>query len=105
MKLEERRVLHFDWKANKRLLTSRQVGGGLKAYPHSDTIPPTRPYLLKVPLPGPSIFNPVHLVRLMESIKNVGPMHHRVFPSRPQIRYKAHPNSNYQQNKILYKAR
>ena len=31
---------------------------GLQAHSHSDTLPPTRPHLLIVPLPGPSIFKP-----------------------------------------------
>ena len=32
----------------------------LKVHPHSDTLPPTRPHLLRVPLPVPNIFNPPH---------------------------------------------
>jgi hypothetical protein len=44
-------VLHFVQKANSRRLASRQLEEGLKAHPHSDTLPPTRPYLLTVPLP------------------------------------------------------
>ena len=32
----------------------------LKAHLHSDTLPPTRPHLLVVPLPGPSIYKPPH---------------------------------------------
>jgi hypothetical protein len=31
---------------------------GLKTHAHSDTLPPTRPHLLIVPFPGPSIFKP-----------------------------------------------
>jgi hypothetical protein len=29
----------------------------VKAHAHNDTLPPTRPYFLIVPLPGPNIFN------------------------------------------------
>jgi hypothetical protein len=31
-----------------------------QSLPHSDTLPPTRPHLLIVPLPGPSIFKLSH---------------------------------------------
>jgi hypothetical protein len=55
---KELRVLHLVSKANRRILTFRQVGEGLKAHPHSDTPTPTRPYALIAPLPGPSIFYP-----------------------------------------------
>ena len=48
---EELRVLHLVPKAVS-------LEEGLKAHPHSDTLPPTRPYLLIVPLPGPNIFKP-----------------------------------------------
>jgi hypothetical protein len=37
---------------------------GLKTHPHSDTLSPTRPHLLIVPLPGPSIFKPPQLLHL-----------------------------------------
>jgi hypothetical protein len=37
-------------------LTSRQLGGGFKVHPHCDTLPPTRPHFLIVPLPATSIF-------------------------------------------------
>ena len=52
----ELRVLHLHLKANEA--APRQLGGGLKADSHSDTPPATRPHLLIVPLPGPSILKP-----------------------------------------------
>jgi hypothetical protein len=53
------RVLYIVPKANGRRLASRQLGGrSHKAHPHSDTLPPKRPHLLIMPLPGPSIFKP-----------------------------------------------
>jgi hypothetical protein len=69
MPLEELRVLHLDQKAARRRLALRQLGRRfLKAYPQSDTLPPTRPHLLQpvstrsqfltVSLPVPSIFKP-----------------------------------------------
>jgi hypothetical protein len=59
MLLEELGVLHLHPKEARSRLTSRQLGGGsLKAHPHSDTLPPTRPRLLIVPLPGPFVFKP-----------------------------------------------
>jgi hypothetical protein len=33
-----------------------------KPTPHSDTLPPTRPHLLIVPLPEPSIFKPPQII-------------------------------------------
>jgi hypothetical protein len=57
--------LHFVLKANRRKLSSRQLGGSsLKVLPHSDTLPPKRPHLPIgphlpiVPLPGSNIFKP-----------------------------------------------
>jgi hypothetical protein len=58
MALEELRVLHLVPKANWRRMISRHWEESLKAHPHSDTLPPTRPHLLVVPLHGPSIFKP-----------------------------------------------
>jgi hypothetical protein len=55
---EELRVLHFYLKAARRILTSRQLGEGLKVYTHSDTPTSTRPHLQIAPLPGPSIYKP-----------------------------------------------
>jgi hypothetical protein len=57
------RILHLVPKANRRL-ASRQLGGErvsmstLKVthFLNKATPPPTRPYLLIVPFPGPSIF-------------------------------------------------
>jgi len=37
-----------------------EIGGGSPSLPHSDTLPPIRPYSLIVPLPGPSICKPLH---------------------------------------------
>jgi hypothetical protein len=49
MMLEELRVLHLHRKAVRRRLllhTRRSLSiGDLKAHPHSDTLPPTKPYL------------------------------------------------------------
>jgi hypothetical protein len=60
MALEELRVLYLAPNANRRGLASRQLGGlPLKAHPHSDTLPPTKPHLQIEP--GPSIFKPPHL--------------------------------------------
>jgi hypothetical protein len=61
---EELRVLHLHLKAASRILASRQLGWGLKALSHSDTLQQghtysNRPYLI-VPLPGPSIYKPPH---------------------------------------------
>jgi len=61
---EELRDLHLHLKAARgRLSIPRQLGGGSPSPPHSDTLPPTRAHLLLVPLPGPSICKPSHLVR------------------------------------------
>ena len=43
--LKELRVLHLVPKANRRRQSSRQLGGGSQAHPHSDTLP-KRPHLL-----------------------------------------------------------
>jgi hypothetical protein len=59
--LEELRVLPLVLKANRRRLTSRQLGArSFKAYPYSGTVPSIRKHLLIVPLPWPSIFKPPH---------------------------------------------
>ena len=55
---EEDRVLHLDPKALRRRLASRQLGGGSQSPSQSDSLLPTKPHLLIVPLPGPSIFKP-----------------------------------------------
>ena len=56
---EELRVPYLVPKAVMSRLTSRQLGGrSLKAHPHSDTLPPTRPHVLIVLFPGPNIFKP-----------------------------------------------
>jgi hypothetical protein len=56
MVLEELRVLYLVSKANRRLALLGSKEKGLRVHPHSKTLPPTRPYHLIVPLPGPSIF-------------------------------------------------
>jgi hypothetical protein len=48
MVLEELKVLYLVLKMNRKT----------KPTPHSDTLPPTRPYLQIVPLPEPSISHP-----------------------------------------------
>jgi hypothetical protein len=48
---EELRVLHLVLKATRGKLLFF-----LKTHPHSDTLPPARPHLPKVLLPGSSIF-------------------------------------------------
>jgi hypothetical protein len=58
MAQEELRVLCLHLKATRRRLSSRQLGGGSQSLPYSDTLSPTGPHLLIVPLPGPSIFKP-----------------------------------------------
>jgi hypothetical protein len=58
MVLEDLRVLHLDKAVARRDCLIGSQEDGLKAHPHSDTLPPTRPHLLIVPLPGPSIFKP-----------------------------------------------
>ena len=73
MVLEEPRVLHLDPKVARRRLefhTGRSLSiGSLEAHLHSDIFPPTRPYLLIVPLLmgqafkhmnlwGPNLFKP-----------------------------------------------
>jgi hypothetical protein len=55
---EELRVVHLHLKAASGRLASRQLDEGLKAHTHSDTPTPTGPHLLKVPLPGKSIYKP-----------------------------------------------
>jgi hypothetical protein len=51
MALEELRVLHLVPKTNRRL-SPMWLGAGSQIPPHSDTIPPTRPYLLIEQLPA-----------------------------------------------------
>jgi len=58
--LEEPKILQLDPKAHRRL-TSAWPEEGLKGHPHSDTPTPTRPHLLIVPLPGPSISKSPHV--------------------------------------------
>jgi hypothetical protein len=62
MALEELRVLRLILKANRRRLASRQLGEGSQSPPDSNTLPPTRPHLLIVPLPEPSIFKLAHFL-------------------------------------------
>jgi len=49
-------ILFQRYKGKDCLLGSNEMG--LKAHPHSDTLPPPRLHLLIMPLTGPSIFNP-----------------------------------------------
>ena len=46
------RVLHLDPKAARKRLSSRDLTGGsnFKAHHHNDTLPPTRPLHLIMPL-------------------------------------------------------
>jgi hypothetical protein len=55
MELQELRVPALFLKAASWRLASRQLRQGIKVHTHSDTPTPTRLYLLKVPLPRPSI--------------------------------------------------
>jgi hypothetical protein len=57
MGLEELRVPRLVPKANRRRLAGSKEEG-LKAHPYNDTPTPTRPHLLIVLLPGPSISKP-----------------------------------------------
>jgi hypothetical protein len=58
---EELRVLHLHLKADRRRwASSGSQREALKAHTYSDTLPPTRPHLLTVPFPGPSIVKPPH---------------------------------------------
>ena len=61
---KELRVLHLVSKGITRRLTSRQLGRVSQSYPHSDTLPPTRPHLLILPLPGSGIYKPPHLPKV-----------------------------------------
>jgi hypothetical protein len=65
MVLEELRVLYLHPKETRSRLSSGSKES-LKAYPHSDTLPPTRSYLMIVPFPGPSIFKPPHSLTLLD---------------------------------------
>jgi hypothetical protein len=53
--VQEVRVLHLHLKAARKALGKED---GLIVHPHSDMLPPTRPHLLIVPLPRPSLFKP-----------------------------------------------
>jgi hypothetical protein len=56
---EELRVLYLHLKADRnRLGILRQLGERPSAHPHRDILPPTRPKILTVPLPGTSIYKP-----------------------------------------------
>jgi hypothetical protein len=71
MVLEEPKVLHLDPKAaegdsvsQEGALTSHWVESehrSLKFHLHNDTLPPTRPHLLIVPFPEPSVFKPPYI--------------------------------------------
>jgi hypothetical protein len=49
---------------------------GLKTHSHCDTLPPTRPYLLIVPLTGPSIFKPLETPESFHIYTFVGHLNH-----------------------------
>jgi hypothetical protein len=67
--LEELRILYVVSKANRRRLASKQLEeSSLKAQPHSDTLPSTRPHLI-VPLPGLSIFRIPQSLTLQKTLK------------------------------------
>jgi len=53
---KEMRFLHLDPSAHRRLVLLCSQEEGLKAQPHSDTLPPIRPHLLIAPLLGPCKF-------------------------------------------------
>jgi hypothetical protein len=55
-------------KQEKTDFQAASMNEGLKAHAHSDRLPPTRPHLLIVPLPGPSIFKPPQVFS-MDTIK------------------------------------
>jgi hypothetical protein len=59
---KELKFLYLDPSPVRKRLSSRKIGGGFKAHPHSGTLLPKRPQLLIVPLLGPSIFNPPQLI-------------------------------------------
>ena len=67
MVLEELRVLHLDLKTARwsiRFKTGRSLSiGALKARPHNDTLPSTRPHLLIVPFPMGQAFKHMNLWR------------------------------------------
>jgi hypothetical protein len=45
---KELRILHLDWKATGNCYTGQSLSiGDLKACPHNDTLPPTRPHPLQ----------------------------------------------------------
>jgi hypothetical protein len=43
-------------KGKQKTVILRKLGGTLFVHHHSKILPPARPHLLTVPLPGPSIF-------------------------------------------------
>jgi hypothetical protein len=55
MALEEMKVLHLHPKEARSRLFSGSQEESFQVYPHSDTLPPTRPLLLLVPFPEPRI--------------------------------------------------
>jgi len=60
---EELRVLHLHQKGTRsRLSILRQLAGRSPSPCHSDTLSPTRPHLLIVSLPGPSIYKSSHFL-------------------------------------------
>lgn len=59
--LEDQRVLDFSFKSSQKetlfhIVCGLSLGGDLKAQPHTDTLPLSRPYLLIMPfqMPKPS---------------------------------------------------
>jgi hypothetical protein len=59
MAQEELRVLHLELSAARKKLTFQQLAE-LQAHPHSDTLPPTRHYLLTVPLSTDQLYSNHH---------------------------------------------
>jgi len=71
MMLEELRVLHLHSKESRNRLCPMWLEGGSQSpYPHSVALPSTRPHLLIVPFPWPSILKPpqYHNIRIYSDI-------------------------------------
>ena len=98
--LDKLRVLHLDWKAVRRRLCSTLGGAWIqetsKPGPHSDTLPPTRPHLLIVPLPGPSIHKPSqHAIQV-----NKRPREFSIYGTKALADFPR----NLKQNEIMYRS-
>jgi len=93
---KELRVLHLDPKAARRkffICTGQSLSarGDLKARPHGDTLPPTRPRLLIAPLLmghafkhmslwRPNLFTPVHIRHYLHAKAPAELQHHGLCP-------------------------